>query len=207
MSLGAPRRAAYARAVVTVSSETTPAARSERVLDAVLALLSRGGISAVTMRAVASEAGVALGTVGYHYGDKNGLVRAALLRIESEDLAILEPRQGVEPEAQLRKILRSIAAPRLLTTEYLSLRLQLWSLAQAHPDFEAINAEAQKRYRSGLARLIRAARSELSAAECNRRAADIDVLQNGIWLTSLLGLSRADVQRSLRRCEEIALGE
>nr|WP_281374731.1 TetR family transcriptional regulator C-terminal domain-containing protein [Nocardioides soli] len=105
----------------------------------------------------------------------------------------------------MRAALARVAAPEYLTTEYLSLRLQLWSLAQAHEDFEQINTEAQKRYRAGLAALIRAARPELSRGECARRAADIDVVQNGLWLTALLGLDRASVKRSVVRCEEIAL--
>jgi hypothetical protein len=99
-----------------------------------------------------------------------------------------------------------VAAPEFLTTEYLSLRLQLWALARAHEEFEQINTDAQKRYRAGLARLIHAARPDLTRTECNRRAADIDVVQNGIWLTALLGLDRASVRRSVARCEEIALG-
>jgi hypothetical protein len=54
--------------------------------------------------------------------------------------------------------------------------------------------------------LIRAARPDLSRRECDRRAADIDVLQNGLWLTALLGLDGASIRRSVRRCEDIALG-
>lgn len=91
------------------------------------------------------------------------------------------------------------------TIEYLSLRLQLWSLAQADEAFEHINTEAQRRYRAGLASLIRAARPTLSRAECDRRAADIDIVQNGLWLTALLGLDRASIRRSVARTEEIAL--
>ena len=55
------------------------------------------------------------------------------------------------------------------------------------------------------AALIRSARPELTRAECSRRAADIDVLQNGLWLTALLGLDRASVRRCVARCEELAL--
>lgn len=181
--------------------------RQERILDAVLALLAHGGISSVSMRAVAREAGVSLGLMNYHYADKTSLIAAALRRVEEQDLAIVEPDAGAEPEERLRSALARIAAPAYLTTEYLSLRLQLWSLAQAHEEFEQINTEAQKRYRSGLAALIRAARPDLSRGECARRAADIDVVQNGLWLTALLGLDRASVRRSVARCEEIALAE
>jgi AcrR family transcriptional regulator len=179
--------------------------RQERILDAVLRLLSQRGISAVSMRAVAREAGVSLGLVNYYYEDKTSLIRAALHRIEEQDIAMVQADLALEPEDRLRAALKRVADPEFLTTEYLSLRLQLWSLAQAHEDFEQINTEAQKRYRAGLAALIRAARPELSRSECNKRAADIDVVQNGLWLTALLGLDRPSIKRSITRCEEIAL--
>jgi TetR/AcrR family transcriptional regulator, cholesterol catabolism regulator len=181
--------------------------RQARILEAAVGLLARDGISGVSMRAVAREAGVALGLVNYHFDDKTSLIRAALHRVEEQDMAIVEPDPALPPEDRLLAALRRVAEPEFLTTQYLSLRLQLWALAQAHDDFEQINTQAQKRYRAGLARLIRDARPELSRVECARRAADIDVVQNGVWLTALLGLDRASVQRSISRCEEIALAE
>lgn len=179
--------------------------RQERILDAVLKLLSIHGISGVSMRAVAREAGVALGLVNYYYSDKAGLIRAALLRIEEQDVALVQPDMALEPEDRLREVLRRVDAPEFLTTEYLSLRLQLWSLAQAHEDFAQINTVAQRRYRAGLADLIRTARPDLPRRECTKRAADVDVIQNGMWLTALLGLDRASIKRAVLRCEEIAL--
>lgn len=179
--------------------------RQEQILDAVLRLLAQHGISGVSIRAVGREAGVAPGLVGYYFPDKTELIGAALRRIEEQDLALVTPGRAASPEAALRAVLRRVVKPELLTTEYLSLRLQLWSLAQAHPDFADINTVAQERYRSGLADLIKAARPSLSRPECNRRAADIDVIQNGLWLTALLGLDRASMRRAVARCEEIAL--
>lgn len=181
--------------------------RKARILDAALVLLSRQGISGVSMRAVSREAGVALGLVNYYFENKTSLIRAALHHIEEQDVALVEADASASPDERLRAALRRIADSEFLTTEYLSLRLQLWALAQAHDDFAQINTDAQKRYRAGLAALIRAARPELSRRECNKRAADIDVLQNGIWLTALLGLDRASIRRSVSRCEEIALAD
>lgn len=187
------------------SSATEKVDKQALILDAVLGLLSRYGISGVSMRAVASEANVALGLVNYYYDDKTSLIAAALRRIEQHDMAILEPGSTRSPEDRVRSVLRRVAEPRFLTTEYLSLRLQLWALAQADDAFAEINTTAQKRYRARLASLIRAARPALGRGECARRAADIDILQNGIWLTALLGLDRASIRRSVRRSEEIAL--
>ena len=58
-----------------------------------------------------------------------------------------------------------------------------------------------------LAALIGKARPELSKADCRRRANDIDVVQNGVWLSSLLGVDRASLRRALKTCEEIAFGD
>ena len=194
----------YREPVESGAKDRVQGDRQTRILEAVIGLLSREGISGVSMRAVAREAGVALGLVNYHFADKISLIRAALHRVEEQDLAMVEPDPDLPAEERLRVALRRVAAPEFLTTEYLSLRLQLWALARAHPDFEQINTDAQRRYRSRLAGLIRAVRPELSRAECNKRAADIDVLQNGLWLTALLGLDRASIRRCVARCEEIA---
>jgi AcrR family transcriptional regulator len=179
--------------------------REALILEAALRLLARDGISGVSMRAVAREAGVAVGLVHYYYVDKTSLIAAVLLRVEEQDIAIVEPDLSLAPQDRLRAALRHVADPDFLTTEYLSLRLQLWALARADHAFADINARAQKRYRKGLARLIAAARPELSRAECDRRATDIDILQNGMWLTALLGLNRASIRRTVARTEEVAL--
>ena len=180
--------------------------RHELILQAVIRLLGQHGIAGVSMRAVAGEAGVSLGLVNYHYTDKHHLIAAALRRIGELDLALVEPLKA-DPEAALQHALRRVLSPEFLTTEYLSLRLQLWSLAQVDPLFAAINADAQEDYRKGLAALIRAARPSLTAADCKRRAADIDVIQNGVWLTSLLGLDRTSIRRNLAHCEAIAFAD
>ncbi|WP_457973019.1 TetR/AcrR family transcriptional regulator [Arthrobacter sp. D1-17] len=178
--------------------------RQSRILEAALDLLSRHGISGVNMRAVAREAGVALGLVNYYYEDKSSLIRAALRRIDEHDLMLVAPDPTSPPDEQLRAALRRVAGPELLTTRYLSLRLHLWALAQAHEDFAVINAAAFERYLDGLAALIANAKPELSRDECRERAADIVVVQNGMWLTALLGVDKASIQRNLARTEQIA---
>lgn len=189
------------------ASEAPEKDRQERILDAVVSLLSHKGISGVSIRAVAREAGVALGLVNYYYSDKVSLIRAALHRIEEQDVALVAPDPSMDPEDRLRRALRRVADPEFLTTDYLSLRLQLWALAQAHTDFASINSKAQQRYREGLAALIKDARPALTRRECSKRAADVDVIQNGMWLTTLLGLDSASLKRAVARCEEIALAD
>lgn len=211
----APRRPGRRRVATTYAEPVSrppadPGGKTDRralILEAVLRLLSREGISGVSMRAVAREAGVALGLVHYYFDDKTGLIAAALRQVEAQDVSIVEPDPRLSPEDRLRAALRHVADPDFLTTEYLSLRLQLWALAQVNDEFAEINTTAQSRYRAGLSGLIRAARPGLTKRECDRRAADIDVLQNGLWLTALLGLDRASIRRGVARSEEIALAD
>lgn len=180
--------------------------RQTRILEAALELLSRHGISGINMRAVAREAGVALGLVNYYYEDKSSLIRAVLHQIEEHDLLLVEPEPASNPEEQLREALRRVADPGLLTTRYLSLRLHLWALAQADEEFAQINAAAFDRYLQGLAALIGNAVPGLSADECKARADDVVVVQNGMWLTTLLGIDKAAIERGIARTEEIAFG-
>ncbi|VXC30850.1 TetR family transcriptional regulator [Arthrobacter sp. 9AX] len=178
--------------------------RQSRILDAAMDLLSRHGISGVSMRAVAREAGVALGLVNYYYDDKATLIRAALRRVDEHDLLLVAPDPSLAPDEQLRMALRRVAGADLLTTRYLSLRLHLWALAQADEDYAQINAAAFDRYIDGVAALISNARPGMPWEECRARASDIVVIQNGMWLTSLLGVDKEAIRRSISRTEEIA---
>src|SRR5687768_16462137 len=153
--------------------------RQSRILEAALDLLSRHGISGVNTRAVAREAGVALVLVNYYYEDKLSLIRAALHRVDQHDLMLLSPSPDSSPGELLKKALQRVAGPEFLTMQYLSLRLHLWALAQAHEDFASINAAAFERYLQGLATLIGDARPGLSNDEGRERAGDIVVVQNG----------------------------
>lgn len=60
--------------------------RTDQILDAVERLLGRGGISAVTMRAVAEEAGVSLRLVQYYGSSKDDLLKAALERLSGRSV-------------------------------------------------------------------------------------------------------------------------
>ncbi len=193
--------------MTTGSDSSASGERPEQILDAVLRLLVDQGVAGVSHRAVAREAGVAHGLVGYYYEDKVGLIAAALRRIGEEDVELIDVDPTLDPMQRLRLALRRVADPEFLTTDYLSRRLQLWSLANAEEQFDQINTEAHRRYRRALAALIRAARPDLTPAECRRRAADINLVQNGLWVTVLLGLDRASVTRAIERCEEIALAD
>lgn len=63
------------------------ARRKAEIVDAALRVIGRDGIPGVSMRAVAAEASIPLGTVTYYFGDKEELIEAAFLRHAQRETA------------------------------------------------------------------------------------------------------------------------
>jgi AcrR family transcriptional regulator len=80
-------------APTTGSLTPSQAARRERVLRTSLELGAKGGYDAVQMRDVATEAGVALGTIYRYFSSKDHLLAAAMVEWVSD----LERRVGQRP--------------------------------------------------------------------------------------------------------------
>jgi len=69
----------------------TPASDTRvRILHATLRVIAAGGIAAVSNRRVAAEAGVALGSLTYHFPSQTDLLRESLLLYAEEEVARLE---------------------------------------------------------------------------------------------------------------------
>jgi AcrR family transcriptional regulator len=68
-----------------------------RILTAAERLFARGGIERTTMRAITREAGTNLAAVNYHFGSKDGLVKAVF-----DDLARKTAKSRLDRLAELR---------------------------------------------------------------------------------------------------------
>jgi DNA-binding transcriptional regulator YbjK len=66
-----------------------PGDTRQRILRATLRLIGEHGVGAVTNRRVAREAGVALGSLTYHFPDQTDLLRESLLLYVREEVARL----------------------------------------------------------------------------------------------------------------------
>lgn len=77
-----------------ISRLLTPTAPSSdtraRILHATLRVIAAGGVGAVSNRRVAAEAGVALGSLTYHFPSQTDLLRESLLLYVEEEVARLE---------------------------------------------------------------------------------------------------------------------
>src|SRR5215208_668302 len=107
--------------MTTETKLESPVATREGLLDAAEDLFSELGIQAASLRAITQRAGANLAGVHYHFGSKQGLVRAVFKRrlepLNRERLDLLGAceREGAGVEA----VLRAFIAPLLrMAREY-----------------------------------------------------------------------------------------
>ena len=76
----------------------------EQILTAAARLLEKKGVEQVTTRAVCQAAGVTAPTLYYHFGDKDGLMRAVVARgVDTFMAQIRANRQTADAMADLRR--------------------------------------------------------------------------------------------------------
>lgn len=107
--------------------------REEQLLEAILRLVAREGLSAVSHRSVAEEAGIPTGSVSYYFPKRIDLVRSAFSHLAQRQLARIEAAEAEQPA-------ESLAAVADFATGVLTGELERDSIAPAAAEFELILA-------------------------------------------------------------------
>lgn len=120
------------------------AERREQLIEAALAVASRDGIDAATVRAVAAEAGVSLGVVHYCFQDKDELLRAMAHAITSANLERSLgdlPQELADPKSVIEAVIDALwsgikgsRGPQLLSYELTTSSLR-------HPELNQVAIE------------------------------------------------------------------
>jgi len=156
------------------------AARRRRVLDATLALADQGGFDAVQMRDVATEAGVALGTVYRYFESKERLLlEANVEQVEELGRRVLEhPPNGATAADRVVDVLRR--ACRAQTRRPEATAAMVRAIGSAPPS----EAETVRRVSEAMTAIIAGAMHPGPASERDRAVARI---LSQVWLSSLIG--------------------
>jgi AcrR family transcriptional regulator len=120
-----------------------PRDRRDDLLDAAEQVLSRGGPQALTLQAVADEAGVSKGGLLYHFSNKSELVRALVERLVDDTNGNFARWDDGEPGSYPRAFIASTCHS--LTTENADRVLRRWSVilaASTEPGMQAPISEA-----------------------------------------------------------------
>ena len=93
--------------------QTRSTSSADRMLEATLELLEAGGLQAVTVAAVAQQAGASNGSLYHRFGDRAGLLRAAqeraLSAIEEETAAAFARADGEADDVRALRLLAHAA--------------------------------------------------------------------------------------------------
>jgi AcrR family transcriptional regulator len=179
-------------------------ARRAEIVTAALAILRERGAGALTARAVAARAGMALGQVSYHFASMEELLvethRAATAELAAvTDAALAET--GCDPVARLSAFLHAGFAPDVLTTDYLNPRVELWAAARHHPALADTERALYAGYRAQLVELL----SRAAPGDPGPAADGIMAMLDGLWLDWLRRGDRQAVDNGLAACLRLAV--
>ncbi len=160
----------------------TAATTRDRILEALKAVLVRDGSTAVTLEAVAAEAGVSKGGLLYHFRSKEALLDGLLQQLDGESLALLE-RAADEPQGAARVYLEA-SIPE--SDEERALHWSILAALRAADGSEGASTRALREVFDRWGRRLRAAIEDPVMAEMVRLVGD------GIFLNAMLGIPPAD---------------
>ncbi len=156
------------------------AARRRRVIDATLALAAGGGFDGVQMRDVATESGVALGTVYRYFESKERL----LLEANVEQVEALRERLAARPPSgdnatdRVVDVLRR--ASRTQTRQPEATAAMVRALGSARPEV----SDAVERVSAAMTGIITGAMHDGDPSDRDRAVARV---LSQVWLSSLVG--------------------
>jgi DNA-binding transcriptional regulator YbjK len=173
---------------------TTPGAidTRARILHATLRVIAVGGIGAVSNRRIAAEAGVALGSLTYHFPSQTDLLRESLLLYAAEEVARLEALAaglrartdadgGGEPSAEVAAaVVEHVAARDAGRPEEIA-ELELHLHASRDPELH----EASRRCFGAYEEFATAALETLGVPEPERHARTVVALLCGLGVRRL----------------------
>ncbi|WP_173133239.1 TetR/AcrR family transcriptional regulator [Kibdelosporangium persicum] len=83
--------------------------RQHQIVDAVLALIGEQGLDGISLRDVATKAGVSLGRVQHYFRTKDQMLRAAFERVNDLGAALVGQRLADAGDSSPRTVIRAIA--------------------------------------------------------------------------------------------------
>lgn len=164
----------------------------ERVVRALVAIVARSGLDAVSVRHVAAEAGVTGGMVQHHFPTKHAMLTAAMTAVTDQVRArTAAARQSHDPAAALRAVCTQLLP--LDATRAGEGRVWLAFLARAAVDEElaAVHRSTWQQLEDLLTDLIAAARGGMTPVDGDRAAA-------ALLLATLDGLATGGLVETTR---------
>lgn len=121
--------------------------RRERIITAALDLIAEEGVAGTSHRKVAARAGVPLGSMTYHFGGMDELLREAFIRFSSSIVAVFEERLGAAdtPDEAREAVAGLVHHLSSGNQRELVLTHELYTLAARKPAYRELTREWMRR--------------------------------------------------------------
>ena len=129
------------------------AARERQLVGAAMACISRRGLEATTVQAVAAAAGMAVGSINQYFRTKERLLTAVLVDLSEEfERAWREALDGCEPDAgaRLDAFIGCYFRPEICRREKIAVWYAFWGEVAARPQYRRVCAGYDRRHGAAL---------------------------------------------------------
>ncbi len=173
--------------------------RREQLIRATFETIDEIGLADATVATIARRAGLSTGIVAHYFGDKDGLLNAAMRQILRElkaAVAGFRARCGADARAQLRAIVDGNFDDSQTNGTAMRVWLTFWAASMHQPELARLQRANDQRLFSNLCHQFR---RELSPAQARLAARGLAAMIDGLWLRGSLvgGRFNADTARSI----------
>lgn len=162
------------------------AERIDQIIAASLTVFAREGLAQARIEDIATEAGLAKGTVYLYFKSKDAIIAAILKFLFRQELRSLRAHQGSEGPVseQLRGLTRQLVGSLDRMKPFHPIILEFYSIAGRRQDVRQVMSEGFDQYRALLAALIRQgiARGEFRQVDADSVAITHAALFEGLAL-------------------------
>ena len=136
--------------------------RREQIVRATIHCLARAGYAALTMKAVAREAGISQGILHYYFANKRAILIAALetvmtdldRRVADAEPTAAEPRRAGDARARLRATIGGCLRVAEDDREFWVVFVEFWGEMMHDAELAGINAALYRRLRRSLGAVV-----------------------------------------------------
>jgi len=181
-----------------------PFDRREMLVAATLRCLVRDGHAGISVRRIATEAGVSVGLLNHHFGSIDALIADTYQKLASEltSALLVEIEQAGTPAQKIDAFLTGSFSPRVMDPSLLGVWVVFWSLIRHS---EHVSHSHEKSYRAYLD-LIRQLLDDLAASEgfvihdTRLAAIGLSAMLDGLWLEWCLNPETFSAANGLHIC-------
>ena len=188
----------------TKNRRAEPDERREMLVAATLRCLVRDGHAGISVRRIATEAGVSVGLLNHHFGSIDALIADTYQKIASELTTALlqEVEQAGTPAEKMDALLTGSFSPRVMDPQLLGAWVVFWSLIRHSEHVSQSHVKTYGTYIDLLCQLLDGmADSEGFKIHDTRLAAiGLSAMLDGLWLEWCLNPETFSAANGLHIC-------